>query len=192
MPNPVLIEIPETIQGDRVVLRCPKPGDGGLLHEAVAESIEELRRYIASVPWVASEQSVQSSEIYCRTAYSNFIARKDMPYLIVERASLALVGCVGLHRPDWETPSFEIGYWCRTSMSGRGYVTDSVKALVQFAEKGLSAARIELRTDAENLKSRAVAERSGFQLEAVLRNECRAPDGLLRSTCVYARTANAV
>lgn len=190
MPNPTLIDIPETIPCDRVVLRCPKPGDGVLLYEAVAESIAALRKYIASVPWAAAEPSVESSEIYCRTAYSNFIARKDMPYLIIERDSLALVGCVGLHRPNWETPKFEVGYWCRTAMSGRGYVTEAVQALARFAEAHLSAARVELLTDAENLKSRAVAERAGFKLEGLLRNERRAADGSLRSTCIYARTAS--
>lgn len=191
MTDPLLRDVPEVIETERLILRCPKPGDGLALYEAVNDSLLELRRYIASVPWVAREQSVESSEIYCRTAYSNFVVRKDMPYLIIERATSSLAGCAGLHRPNWSTPKFEVGYWCRTSKSGRGYVTEAVGALVKMAEQALEAVRIELVTDAENLRSRAVADRCGFHLEGLLRSERRAPDGSLRNTCIYARTAGA-
>jgi RimJ/RimL family protein N-acetyltransferase len=47
--------------------------------------------------------------------------------------------------------------------------------------------RVELITDEDNERSRRVAERCQFTLEAVLRNERRAPAGDLRSTCIYAR-----
>lgn len=188
MSDPILNDLPESIETSRLILRCPRPGDGRALHESVVDSIQELRRFIASVPWVAAEQSVDSSEIYCRNAFANFAARKDMPYLIFERSEQILVGCVGLHRPNWQTPKFEVGYWGRSSQSGKGYITEAVRAIVKIAEDTLHAARVELITDAENVKSRAVAERAGFVLEGVLRNERRAPNGSLRNTCIYART----
>lgn len=191
MIDPLLREVPEVIETQRLILHCPKPGDGQVLYEAVSESLPALRRYIASIPWVAAEQSVESSEVYCRSAYSNFVARKDMPYLIFERDTFFLVGCAGLHRPNWNTPKFEVGYWCRTSRAGRGYITEAVGALVRMAEQGLEAARIELITDAENVRSRAVADRCGFKLEGLLRSERRAPDGALRDTCIYARISSA-
>jgi RimJ/RimL family protein N-acetyltransferase len=188
MKDPLLYDIPETIESDRLILRCPKAGDGSMVYEAIAESIQELRRFLASVPWVAAEQSVESSEIYCRNSFANFAARKDMPYLVFERGKQKLVACVGLHRPNWQTPKFEVGYWCRTSQSGQGYVTEAVRSVVQMAEDTLGAVRIELITDAENLRSRAIAERTGFVLEGLLKNERRAPDGKLCCTCIYART----
>lgn len=100
----------------------------------------------------------------------------------------AMVGAVGLHRPVWATPKFEVGYWARTRHAGRGYVSEGVAALTQLAFVQLQAARLELLTDEANAASRRVAERCGFTLEGTLRNERRAPDGTLRHTCVYACT----
>jgi len=70
-------------------------------------------------------------------------------------------------------------------------VTEAVNALAEYAFQQIKAVRVELITDEENVSSRRVAERSGFVLEGVLRNERRAPDRTLRNTCVYARAANA-
>jgi RimJ/RimL family protein N-acetyltransferase len=50
----------------------------------------------------------------------------------------------------------------------------------------LGANRIEIRCDARNSRSRRVAERAGYRLEAELKNDIRAPDGLLRNTLIYA------
>ena len=91
----------------------------------------------------------------------------------------------------WETPRTEIGYWCRTTRAGRGYVSEAVAAVARYAHENLRAVRVEIVTDEANLASRRVAERCGFELEGVLRHERRAPDGSLRNTCIYARLAAA-
>jgi RimJ/RimL family protein N-acetyltransferase len=187
MTDPVLLELPTTIETARLRLRPPGAGDGTVLFEAITESLPELRRFLASLPWVATEQSAASSEVYCRNAHANFIARKDLPFLVFEKATGQLVGATGLHRIDWATPKAEIGYWGRSACAGRGFVSESVQALTAYAFNHLQAVRIELITDADNLASRRVAERSQFMLEGILRHERRAPDGSLRNTCVYAR-----
>jgi RimJ/RimL family protein N-acetyltransferase len=187
MPHPLLIDPLDRLDSERLILRTPQPGDGRMLFEAVSESLQDLRRFLASLPWVAEEPSVETSEVFCRNAVANFHARKDFPFLLMERATDRLVGVCGLHRPDWNTPKFEIGYWCRTSASGRGFVTEGVKALSAYASSHLHAARLEIITDEENTPSRRVAELAGFVLEGTLRADRRAPDGTLRNTCVYAQ-----
>ena len=187
MTPPILLQLPLEVHTEHLLLRVPRTGDGESLHEAIAESVVELRRFLASLPWVAAEQSVESSEIFCRNAESNFIARRDLPYLMWEKASGSVIGATGLHRTDWNTPKTEIGYWCRTSRTGKGFTSEAVEALVEVAFEQLKVSRVELITDAENLGSRRVAQRCRFELEGILRNERRAPDGTLRNTCVYSR-----
>jgi len=187
MTDPILLELPLSIETERLLLRPPQAGDGAALHAAVSESLSELRQFLASLPWVAVEQTVESSEIYCRTAHANFLARKDLPFLLFEKTSGHLVGATGLHRLIWSAPKAEIGYWVRTSRRRRGFVGEAVAALTEFAFQHLQAVRVELITDEENQSSRRVAERCQFTLEGILRHERRAPDGSLRNTCVYAQ-----
>lgn len=187
MTDPILLDLPTTLETPRLRLRHPRTGDGAMLHEAITESLPELRQFLASLPWVAAEQTLASAETFCRNAESNVIARRDLPFFAFDKANGEFVCATGLHRMVWATPRVEVGYWCRSTMRGKGYVSEAVQALVDFAFSLIGAVRIELITDAENLASRRVAERSGFTLEGVLRHERRAPDGSLRDTCMYAR-----
>jgi len=187
--NPVLLELPASFETGRLRMRVPQPGDGAIHTAAIAESVTELRAFLASIPWIGSEPGVDVSETYCRKSAANFLSRTDLPFLVFEKAGGELVGGIGLHRPVWETPKLEVGYWVRTRYGGRGFVTEAVNGLCDYAFTHAGAVRLDLVTDAQNLASRRVAERCGFQLEGVLRHERRAPDGSLRDTCMYGRLA---
>lgn len=186
MIDPILLDLPTSIDTERLFMRPPQAGDGAVLLPALTESLPALRRFLASLPWVAAEQTMESAETYCRNAQANFVARKDLPFLLFEKATGGLVGAAGLHRMVWATPKAEVGYWGRTSRGGNGFISEAVMALRTYAFTHLQAARIELITDEANTESRRLAERCKFSLEGILRNERRAPDGDLRNTCIYA------
>ena len=189
MTDPLLLDLPPSLNTERLVLRPPQAGDGPSFQAAVAESVGELREFLGALPWIAGEQTAQSAEIYCRNAHANFVARKDLSLFVFDKAGGDLIGGVGLHRTVWATPKTEVGYWCRSSKLRRGYVSEAVSTLTRFAFTQLGMARVELITDEANHASRRIADRCGFTLEGTLRHESRAPDGTLRNTCVYARLA---
>ena len=189
MTDPLLIDLPEGFETARLAIRAPRAGDGAALLPALDESLPQLRRFLASLPWVAAEQTLESSEVFCRNAHANFVGRKDFPFLIFEQDSGEIAGVVGLHRVNWGVPKAEIGYWVRTSRAGRGYIGEAVEALCAYAFEHFRAVRLEIVTDEENIASRRVAERCGFALEATLRHERRSPAGDLRNTCIYGRLA---
>ncbi|MFJ4772937.1 GNAT family N-acetyltransferase [Streptomyces uncialis] len=78
-----------------------------------------------------------------------------------------LVGAASLHHPSSGT--WEIGYWTAAGHRGRGYTTETVRALARWGFGSLACTRLEWRAEVGNTASRAVAERSGFTMEGVLR-----------------------
>ena len=186
--NPVLIEVPEKLETERLLIAAPRPGIGPMMSLAVAETIGQLSPWM---PWAQQVPSIEESEAVVRRQMADFVLRQDLPYQIYDRApeGRRLLGGTGLHRMDWEVRRFEIGYWMRSSAQGKGYVTEAVLALTKMAFETLAARRVEIRMDQRNLKSRAVAERCGFELEGILRHDGLTPAGELRNTCVYARIA---
>ena len=83
-------------------------------------------------------------------------------------------------------PSFEIGYWCRTKFTGRGYISEAVGAAVELAQSKLGARRIQIRADERNERSWRIPERLGFLLEGKLRNYGRDNQGELFDMRCYA------
>ena len=187
MTDPLLIDLPDAFETERLSIRTPRAGDGALLLPALQESIGQLRMFLGSLPWVAADQTLESAEVFCRKAQANFLGRIDFPFLLVEKGSGDIVGVVGLHRVNFAVPKAEIGYWVRTSRAGRGYITEAVAAACAYAIDHIRAVRLEIVTDEDNLPSRRVAECCGFTLEGTFRHDRRAQEGDLRSTCIYAR-----
>lgn len=187
-PDPVLIQLPETIHSERLVLAAPRPGIGQALNAAVCESLDDLRPWM---PWAQQAPSVEESEAIVRRQVARFMLREDLVYQIYARTPEGgagrLLGGTGLHRLDWTVRRFEIGYWLRSSAQRQGLVREAVNALARMAFEQLRARRVEIRSDARNRRSRAVAEACGFTLEGVLRCDCLGVDGAPRDTCVYAR-----
>lgn len=187
MNNVPVPTVPASFETPRLVLRTFRASDAAQLHEALVESLADLRAHLWFLPWVAEEQTLQSAEARCRKAAENFELKTDLAFLAFARDTGRLVGSAGLHRTDWKLPKTEVGYWMRSSEVGKGYASEAVMALTNWAFAGLGAQRVELITDERNAASRAVALRCGFELEGILRNTMRAPDGQLRNSCVYAR-----
>lgn len=188
-PDPFLIEVPESMETERLLLAAPRPGIGAALAVAIAESLGQLSPWM---PWAQQAPSFEDSEAVARRLCADFIARRDLTYQIYDRApeGRRLLGGTGLHRMDWEVRRFEIGYWIRSSAQGQGYVSEAVMALTRMAFEQLRARRVEIRMDDVNLRSRAVAERCGFEREGILRRDSLTPTGEVRNTCVYARIAD--
>ena len=66
--DPLLLDLPTLIESPRLLLRPPRTGDGPVLHQALLESLPELRRFLASLPWVALRQKVSAEAGVCSPA----------------------------------------------------------------------------------------------------------------------------
>ena len=183
--DPILRDLPEELSGERVLLRPYRAGDGMALWEAVEESREHLQPWR---PWEDSHVSPDETEAYVRHEMVKWILREDVPMSLWEKETGKYLGGAGLHRIRWEVPSFSIGYWLRASAEGKGYMTEAVRLLCDFAFRTLEAQRVEIRCDTRNARSAAIPRRLGFMHEATLRNQSRNPQGELRDDFVFSMT----
>jgi RimJ/RimL family protein N-acetyltransferase len=92
----------------------------------------------------------------------------ESAFAVTDAETGRILGSVGV-RFDETGDVGEIGYWVRRDARGRGVMTRALVLAARWTfERG--AARVQLRADVENIASRRVAEKAGFQLEGVLRS----------------------
>jgi len=181
-----LSTLPEQIETERLMIRTARPGDGAVFNAAIDASLEHLAPWLG---WVTPPPTAEQSEESCRHAYERFLRNEDLMALVFRKECGSLVGGTGLHDADWVVRKFEIGYWGHVASGRQGYITEAVRALTDHALEKLGANRVFLTTDDRNTGSWRVAERAGFTLEGILRNERHNPAGGLRDTRIYARVA---
>ncbi|RYD24432.1 MAG: N-acetyltransferase [Verrucomicrobiaceae bacterium] len=178
--------LPDQIETDRLIIRVARPGDGPVFNAAIHASLERLSPWLG---WVTPVPTPEQSEQSCRDAYGRFERNEDLMAFFFLKDGGSLVGGSGLHDADWDLRNFEVGYWGHSAFAGKGLVTEGVKALADHALEVLGATRVYLTTDDKNIASWKLAERAGFELEGILRNERRNLTGGLRDTRVYSRIA---
>jgi ribosomal-protein-serine acetyltransferase len=176
--------ISRRLETERLYLRVAVADDAPAVHAAVIASWTELSRVL---DWAQGAQpTIQGTIERIDDRKARFEDRSELNFSIFEKRAGTFIGNCWLHGLDWTVPRGEIGHWCATNEVGHGFITEAVLALTEFAWS-LGFVRVEIRCDAKNLQSRAVAERAGFVLEGVLKNDCRTPQGTLRDTCVFAQ-----
>jgi len=178
--------VPETIQTPRLLLRAPRAADGPAVYRAVAASLPELRRWMVWAQQPLDEAGYTSN---MAAAAEAFAARTELRYLIWDAAGETLFGSTGFHALNWQVPKGEIGYWIHSAHAGRGYATEAARALTDFGFGTLGFRRIEIRCDALNAASAAVAGRAGYRLDARLVNNSVATGQVheLRDTLMFSQ-----
>ncbi|WP_150275924.1 GNAT family N-acetyltransferase [Paenibacillus tepidiphilus] len=185
--NLILMDIPESLESDRLLIRAPRWGDGAAVCKAALDSVQELGPWM---PW-ASRLTPEASEASVRRSRLDYLERSDLRLMLILKENGQFIGGSGLHRIDWEARKFEIGYWIHSAWAGKGLISEAVEAITHFAVTELQANRLEIRCDARNERSAGVARRSGFTLEGILRKEKCDVDGELRDTMVFAKVRGA-
>jgi ribosomal-protein-serine acetyltransferase len=136
----------------------------------------------AELPWLAQPFSPDDVQAYIRAGLDRYAADNGFRAGIWLQGRLA--GCISLHSLEWNDRKAGLGYWLGAAFQGHGIITRSGRAVIDYAFTELLLDRLEIQCAADNVRSRQVALRLGFQQEGVLRHSWRR-QGVLVDQAVY-------
>lgn len=184
MIHKLMLDLPIRIDAERLYLRPYQSGDGTWYYKMSQRNRSHLSRYEADNPAMTLENE-EAAEILVREL-ANAWATRDCFFMGAflkesdEFAAQIYVGPV-----SWTLPEFQIGYFADVDHQGQGYVSEAVKAALNFIFRYLNAHRVCLECDESNARSWRVAERCGFVREGVFRENKLNPDGTFSGTLHY-------
>jgi RimJ/RimL family protein N-acetyltransferase len=123
---------------------------------------------------------------YVAEALEKQAAGIAIPFATTEAATGRPVGCTRYHNIDPHNRRVEIGYtwiagpWRRTPVN-----TEAKYLMLRYAFETLGCVRVELRTDALNLRSRNAILRIGATQEGILRRHMLTQSGRFRDTVYF-------
>jgi len=165
------------VKGEKVSLASIVRGDLPLIWRLFGDP--EVRRFmgIGVTPLYPEDE-----EEWYERARRN---RSQIVFGIVETGSDRLVGVADLHGIAWAARVAEIGYWVGREYWGRGYATEAVSLLVQYAFEMLGLEKLWARVYEPNRASIAVLEKNGFQPAGRLKRHAYLPGHGLVDVLVY-------
>lgn len=134
------------------------------LFKLIDTNREHLRKWLL---WVDKRKSAQDFESIIPIWISNYANNNGFDAGILYHDQL--VGMVGLHYIDWNNRATSIGYFLAEEAQGKGIITRTITALLEYIFKTLNLTRVEIQCAVNNHKSIAIPERLGFVKEGVKR-----------------------
>lgn len=96
-----------------------------------------------------------------------------------------MIGYINVKNLDWDVMKCEIGYFIDEAYENMGIMTSKLKEIIGKCFEELGLLKIYLRIAKENAASIKVAEKLGFQLEGIMRQEFRIETGELIDVAYY-------
>ncbi len=90
----------------------------------------------------------------------------DINWAVTEKGSDKCIGIMGFYRTQPEHFRTELGYMISPEHNGKGYVTEAVKTLLNYAFNTLNFHSIEAVIDSRHVASERVLQKNGFIKEA--------------------------
>ena len=123
---------------------------------------------------------------YVEAALATRAAGKNLPFATLETGSGRVIGSTRYHNWEPPHPRVEIGYtWITRSWQRTPVNTEAKYLMLRHAFETLGLARVELRTDALNARSRAAIVRIGGVEEGTLRRHMINDAGRIRDTVYF-------
>lgn len=170
-----------TLTTKRFILREFREKDWPAVHEYASDP--EVVRYLS---WGPNTEQDTGGFVRRAIARQREQSRQNYEFAVVLKAEDKLVGHCGIGMSD--APHHKEGsiyYFFNSAYWGRGYATEAVNALLEFAFFQLRLHRIFATCDPENGASASVLKKAGMQREGCMRHHERIR-GEWRDSLLYA------
>jgi RimJ/RimL family protein N-acetyltransferase len=117
------------------------------------------------------------SEVEARF-FLDTIVPAELVWLIVERSSKLVVGCIGIAQDDDAPGTVELGYYIAREHWGRGIATEAGSVIVAYGIGLVGRSHITSGHFADNPASGRVLEKLGFRQTGLSERPCLAVGGL--------------
>ncbi|PTS94492.1 N-acetyltransferase [Pedobacter sp. HMWF019] len=149
---------------DHIKLELTHDSQADVLFNAIDNNRKHLSVFL---PWVGHMQSINDLKDYIKASEVLIQQQKEISFAILFEQ--VVVGRIGLHHLNMLNRSGAIGYWLVKEAEGKGIITKSCKAMINYGFDKLGLHRIEIKAAVDNLRSQAVPEKLNFRREGVLR-----------------------
>ena len=160
--------LPRNFQTERLWLRPPRLDDAQAMFDGYSQD-PEVTKYLIWRP----HRSIEDTHGFLKMAFLEMESGKACHYVFERKSDRQVMGTFNLQLKGSEACfGFAIGkpYW------GQGYVTEALKAVLEWTMAREGIRRVYATCDVDNLASARVMEKAGMKLEGRLAKHALHPN----------------
>jgi RimJ/RimL family protein N-acetyltransferase len=150
----------------RVTIRPYRAEDIGVMYEAVRESIAEVSPWL---PWCHAGYTIEETTAFIMARDAAWKNDETYAFGVFDAVTRNYLGGVGLNFINRVHQCANLGYWVRSTQTGRGVASAAARLAARFALEHLGFQRVEILAAVGNHASQRVAEKAGATREGTLR-----------------------
>lgn len=152
------------IETKRLLLRCIDQTDREFIFEEFQNGF--INKYLFDEePMTKIEQAVDLIGFYNMKE-----PRNQNRWVLVNKFENIKIGTCGFHLWDTDMKTVEIGFELLQQYNGKGFMTEAVEAIIEFARNNMKVNKIIAIVFFENRNCKSLLEKFGFQI--VDKEEC--------------------
>jgi RimJ/RimL family protein N-acetyltransferase len=152
---------------DVIALRPFHTDDAAQLHEAVRESLTELKPWMS---WAHDAYSMEDTRSFIAITRARWEENTLFAFAITDAKTEGFVGGISLSHLHPVYYLCNVGYWVRASRHGEGVAGRASRLAARFGFEHAGLVRAEIVVAVGNRKSIRVAEKLGAHYEGILLN----------------------
>ncbi|MCR8643403.1 GNAT family N-acetyltransferase [Paenibacillus sp. N1-5-1-14] len=167
---------------ERLILRKMNESDAPNLFKIWSDPA--VTKYMDIDCFIDEDQAIEMIKLMDELSQDH----KAIRYSIIEKESDVIIGTCGYNYFDWDNGRTEVGYDIAKDYWGKGYATEAIGSLVDYAFTTLKLNRIQAKVVPANVGSAKVLEKLNFTFEGTLRQYEKVND-TFNDLNMYARLA---
>ena len=134
---------------------------------------------------ISKNKSIEETMALIPGVISKAENRTYFSFIILDTRTARPVGYIDIKNIDWRIPRGELGYFIDEHYEGKGISTKAVSEIIKHCTHDLNFIKLFLRTHDSNTGSKRVAEKNGFIIEGLIRNDHRKTNGEIVDLIYY-------
>jgi len=171
------------IEIDNLKVRLLSLSDAKNILNLINSNRNRLLKYFPITSYSVTD--LETAKVYISKRINDTSNKEFFGYLIEEKLTNDIVGMYILKSFDWRIPKCELAYFIDKKFEGKGIISKVTKIMVDHCFKTLKVNKIWIETGEDNIASKTIALKNGFQLEGLLRNNFRDFEGNLLNLEYY-------
>ncbi len=141
------------------------------IYHLVERNRERLILYFPKTS--VSIKDIEAAKIFAKQKVKQAFEREQYNFVIALKSNQEIIGMVMVKNIDWTIPKGELAYFIDQNYEGIGITSNAVKWVVEYCFEELEMEKLYIKFNPENMGSKRVAIKNGFQKEGFLKREFR-------------------